>query len=228
MKQVNREQGGQEHTADLLCAECESSFKAVTTGGGTTKTGSSVCPECIKQYYVTCAGCELLIPGDESRTRDKSVLCADCHAKPQSGSAGLILLENPDALISEYIALHAEEKRIKARMDELKESLKEMAAVQQRISNAVTLRAGDGAVKCSFRSSLKCNREVVESLAERLDDREFEALFERKMSYSPHRESIQEFLNSTEDEKTEIRELLRSAVIETETATLTVVSNRKE
>jgi hypothetical protein len=168
------------------------------------------------------------IPRDESLTRDGLVLCADCYAKPQSASADIGPLENPEAIISEYIALHTEEKRIKARMDELKEALKDIAAVQQRISNAVTLRGGDGAVKCSFRSSLKCNQEVVESLAERLDDQEFEALFERKVSYSPHKESIQEFLNRTDDKKTEIRELLRSAIIETETATLTVVPNRKE
>ncbi len=118
------------------------------------------------------------------------ILCADCYAKPPSASTNSGLLKNPEALISEYIALHAEEKRIKTRMDQLKEALKEVAAVQQRISNAVTLRAGDQAVKCSFRSSLKCNQEVVESLAERLDEQEFDELFERKVSYSPHKERV--------------------------------------
>jgi hypothetical protein len=170
----------------------------------------------------------MLIPHDESLTRNGLVLCADCYAKPPSASTDSGLLENPEALISEYITLHAEEKRIKTRMDELKEALKEVAAVQQRVSNAVTLRAGGQAVKCSFRTSLKCSQDVVESLAERLDEQEFEALFDKKVSYSPNKERVQEFLSRADDEQNDARELLRSAIIETETATLTVVTNRKE
>jgi hypothetical protein len=169
----------------------------------------------------------MLIPRDESLKRDGLMLCADCYAKP-STAMDTSLLENPESLINEFVALHAEEKRIKARMEELKEALKEIAALQQRISNAVTLRAQVGAVKCSFRSSLKCNQEVVESLAERLGEQEFEALFERKVSYSPHKESVQEFLSRADDEQNETRELLRSAIIETETVTLTIVANRQE
>lgn len=113
-------------------------------------------------------------------------------------------------------------------MEELKESLKEVAAMQQRVSNAVILPAGEQAVKCSFRSSLKCNQEIVESLAARLDEKEFEELFERKVSYSPYKGRVQEFLSRADDEQREVRELLRSAITETETATLTVVANRKE
>src|SRR5205085_3774211 len=104
----------------------------------------------------------------------------------------------------------AEEKRIKTRMEELKEALKEVATMQQRVSNAVTLRAGENAVKCSFRSSLKCNQEVLESLAERLDETEFNELFERKVSYSPHKGRVQEFLSRADDAQGEARELLRS------------------
>jgi hypothetical protein len=156
------------------------------------------------------------------------MLCADCYAKSPSSPVNADLLENPESLISEYIALHAEEKRIKTRMEELKEALKEVAAMQQRVSNAVTLPAGEQAVKCSFRSSLKCNQEAVEALAGSLDETEFDELFERKVSYSPHRERVQEFLSRADDKQREARELLRSAITETETATLTVVANRKE
>jgi hypothetical protein len=228
VKQVTGSKGDHEYTVDLVCAECESPIKIITPSKGTTKTGSPVCPECIELYYVACAGCVLLIPRDESLTRNDLILCADCYAKPPSDSTDVGLLENPESLISEYIALHAEEKRIKTRMDELKDALKEVAAVQQRVSNAVTLRAEDGAVKCSYRSSIKCNQEVVESLAERMDEQEFEELFERKVSYSPHKERVHEFLNSADNEHSETRELLRAAIIETETATLTVVINRRE
>lgn len=228
MKHITPAQNGHEHTADLLCVECESLINATVSDSGTTKTGSAVCPECIALYYVACAGCVLLIPQDESLKRAGSMLCTDCYAKPPSTSTALNLLENPEALISEYIALHTEEKRIKTRMEELKEALKVLAAGQPRVSNAVTLRAGEQAVKCSFRSSLKCNQEAVESLAERLDEQEFEALFERKVSYSPHKERVQEFLSRADDAQSETRELLRAAVTETDTATLTVVTNRKE
>jgi hypothetical protein len=170
----------------------------------------------------------MLVPRDESLTRDSRTLCADCYANPSDSSVDSGLLENPESLISEYVALHAEEKRIKVRMEELKEALKEVAAMRQRVSNAVTLRAGKLAVKCSFRSSLKCDPEAVESLAERLDEQEFEELFERKVSYNPHKERVEEFLSRADDNYREARELLRSAISQTETATLTVVTNRKE
>ena len=213
---------------EATCVECESPVNATVSGSGTTKTGSTVCLECLKLYYVGCTACVLLIPIDESLTRDGLMLCADCFAKPSTLSGTADLVENPEALISEYIALHAEEKRLKTRMDELKEALKEVAAAQQRVSNAVTLRAGDQAVKCSFRSALKCDQEMVESLAERLDESEFEELFDKKVSYSPHKERVQELLSRTDAEHNETRELLRAAIIETETAMLTVVTSRKE
>ena len=228
MSNVTHAHDGHEHTGDILCVECESPINDTIIDKGTTKTGALVCPECIELYYVACANCVLLIPQDESLMRDGRTLCADCYTKPLSTSTNPTLLENPEALISEYIALHAEEKRIKSRLDELKEALKEVATAQQRVSNAVTLRAGAQAVKCSFRASLKCNQEAVESIAKRLDVDAFEALFERKISYSPHKERVQELLNGVDEEHAEVRELLRAAVIETETATLTVVNNRKE
>lgn len=227
MNEITPGNSNHEMMANLSCAECENTIDSVASNSVTAKTGIPVCSECIELYYIACANCLMYIPRDESLACGGRMVCADCYAKPQSTSADVSLLENPEALISEYIALHAEEKRIKTRMEELKEVLKEIAAAQQRISNAVTLRAGDVSVKCSFRSSIKCNQEVVESLAERLDKQEFEALFERKVSYSPHKESVQDFLNHMDDERAEARELLRSAIIETETVTLTIVANRK-
>ena len=221
-------QSSHQTVADISCAECQTPVNATALANRTTKTGTTLCPECIELYYVACAGCVMLIPRDESLTRDSLTLCADCFAKPLSSAVDADLLKNPEPLISEYIALHAEEKRIKTRMEQLKEALKEVAAMQQRVLNAVTLRAGEQAVKCSFRSSVKCNQEMVESLAERLDETEFDELFERKVSYSPHKERVQQFLSRVDDEQSEARELLRSAITETETATLTVVANRKE
>jgi len=156
-------------------------------------------------------------------------LCAECYAKPQ-GVAGATSLDQSgiESLIAEYTALHAEEKRIGTRLEEIKELLKDVAATQPRVSGAVTLRAGDQAVKCSFRTTLKCDAEAVERLEQTLDKNKFGELFERKVAYSPHKERVQELLNTTDGEHEEARELLRAAVRETESATLTVVPARKK
>ncbi len=228
MNEVISAQGNHITATDHSCVECESPINSYATNGATTKTGTILCADCTELYYVACAKCVMLIPRDESLTRDGVALCADCYAQPPSTSDNARLLENPESLVSEYIALHAEEKRIKTRIEELKEALKTLAAAGQRVSNAVTLRAGEGAVKCSFRTTLKCDQEVVESLAGRLDESEFDELFERKVSYSPHKERVHEFLSRADDEQSEARDLLRAAITETETATLTVVASRKE
>lgn len=227
MDEITPAQNSYQTTTDISCAECETAIDAKSSNSATTKTGAPLCSNCIKMYYVTCAGCVMLIPRDESLTRDALTLCTECYAKPPSSSADSGLVENPESLISEYIALHAEEKRIKIRMEELKEALKEVAALRPRVSNAVTLNAGEHAVKCSFRSSLKCDQETVKALEDRLGTEEFNELFERKISYSPHKERVQEFLSRTGDEQSATREIMRSAITEIETATLTVVANRK-
>lgn len=215
-------------TVTLVCVECEQTINSAT-GSTMTRAGAAVCLECIAAFYVACAGCEQFIPHDETQTRADLVLCAECYAKPQ-GVAGASSLDQSDieSLIAEYTALHAEEKRTVARMEEIKEQLKDVASTQPRVSGAVTLRAGDAAVKCSFRTTLKCDAEVVERLEQALDGSEFGELFERKVTYSPHKERVQEFLNTTDGEREEARELLRAAVRETESATLTVVPVRKK
>ncbi len=212
----------------LVCIECETAINPATNAV-TTRAGGVVCPDCVAAYYVACAGCAQLIPQDETQARADVLLCAECYAKPPN-AAGAGSLDQPgiESLIAEYTSLHAEEKRIGTRMEEIKELLKDVAATQPRVSSAVTLRAGDAAVRCSFRTMLKCDAEAVERLEQTLDENEFDELFERKVTYSPQKESVQEFLNTTDGEHEEARALLRAAVRETETATLTVVPVRKK
>ncbi len=219
--------GQEPNTVALVCIECELTINT-TSNSHTTRAGAAVCLECVTAYYVACAGCEQFIPQDEARTRSDLVLCPECYAKP-SGVAGASVLDQSgiESLIAEYTTLHAEEKRIGTRMEEIKELLKDVAATQPRVSGAVTLRAGDRAVKCSFRTTLKCDAEAVERLEQTLDQNEFGELFERKVMYSPHKEPVQEFLSTTDDAHEEARELLRAAVRETETATLTIVPKPK-
>lgn len=208
----------------LICVECEKTALNMIP----TAAGAMLCEECITAYYILCAGCEQFIPQDETLTRADLVLCAACYAQPP-GVAGVDSLDQSgiESLIAEYTALHAEEKRTAARLEEIKEQLKDVAATQPRVSGAVTLRAGDQAVKCSFRTTLKCDAEAVERLEQTLDKNEFGELFERKVTYSPHKEPVQEFLSGTDDAHDEARELLRAAVRETETATLTVIPKPK-
>jgi cell division septum initiation protein DivIVA len=168
-----------------------------------------------------------MFPQDEARARDKLSLCAECFAKP-SGAAQTEEVDEPlDTLVAEYVALHAEEKRIKGQMDALKERLKKAAEGMPRAGGAVTLRAGDEAVRCSYRTKLKCEDAGVERLAELLAPEEFARLFERKVSFSSHDEEITEFLATENEEHSDARELLRAAVRETETVMLTVVPPRK-
>ena len=214
--------------AVLKCTECESALD-MEANVATTRTGISICLECSTAYYTGCGECRSLIPLDEALKCGDLRLCAECYAKPQ-GVAGATSLDQSgiESLIAEYTALHAEEKRIGTRLEEIKELLKDVAATQPRVSGAVTLRAGDQAVKCSFRTTLKCDAEAVERLEQTLDKNKFGELFERKVAYSPHKERVQELLNTTDGEHEEARELLRAAVRETESATLTVVPARKK
>ncbi len=216
------------NTVSFMCAECEQKINSATNNT-TTRGGTAVCLECITAYYVACVGCEQFIPQDETQTRTALVLCTECYANPPDvAGAGSLDQSGIESLIVEYTALHAEEKRTVARLEEIKELLKDVAATQPRVSGAVTLRAGDAAVKCSFRTTLKCDAEAIEKLEQTLDQSEFGELFDRKVTYSPHKERVQEFLSSTDGAHEESRELLRAAVREAETATLTIVPVRKK
>jgi len=132
-----------------------------------------------------------------------------------------------ETLIAEYISLHAEEKRIGDRMEVIKDQLKNAAAAKQREGNAVTLRAGDAAIRCNYRTSLKCDADAAESLARLLDEEEFSRLFERKTSFTPVKDRIAEFLNDVDESHQAARDAVRAALRETETVTLSVVTARK-
>jgi hypothetical protein len=216
--------------ASTTCAECEQP----TANPILSRAGASLCAECVKAYYIACAGCGGLIPQDEALARSGGsssglACCADCFSKP-AGETNTAAVDETliESLISEYISLHAEEKRISERMEVVKEQLKMAAAGRQRAGNAVTLRAGDAAVRCSYRTSLKCEAEATEALAGLLDEDEFSALFERKLSFNPVKDRLAEFLARTDDEYREAREAVRAALRETETVTLSVVAARRK
>ncbi len=215
---------------EIVCGECEQIVASYTAARGAGGASVNVCEECLAAYYIACAACRELFPQDEARTRDNLNLCAECFTKPlvTSGKDEAGNDAPLESLIAEYVALHVEEKRIKGQMEALKERLKQAAENMPRTGSAVTLRAGEEAVRCSYRAKLKCDDAVVEHLTEMLAPEEFARLFERKVSFNPHDKEIAEFLIGEDDERREARDLLRASLRETETVTLTVVPVRKQ
>lgn len=209
-------------TSPQLCVECLGTTAEPVAG----RRGETLCTICAKNFYVPCAACHGLIPQDEALMRRDAVYCADCDSPGAQAVAG----DAPgdaeiESLVSEYIGLHAEEKRIKDRLDEIKEQLKVAASARERVAGAVTLSGDEGAVKCSFKTSLKCIPEKVGALEAQLDPHEFAALFERKITYSPVKEQLEKLLSDAGG--TELREQILAAVERTETPTLTVVRPKK-
>jgi hypothetical protein len=97
------------------------------------------------------------------------------------------------------------------------------------VAGAVTLSGAEGAVKCSFKTNLKCIPEKVGALEGQLAPDEFAALFERKVSYSPVKDNLEKLLSSdaATDDNAGLRELILASVERTETPTLTVVRPKK-
>jgi hypothetical protein len=211
--------------APELCVECLEPASERVAG----RRGETLCPVCAKNYYVGCALCLGLIPQDEALTRDDTVHCSDCAARGTAAAGAGVAPDDSevDTLVSEYIALHAEEKRIKDRLDAIKEQLKAVAAARERVGGAVTLGGEAGALKCSFKTSLKCIPEKVSALEGRLGPVEFAALFERKVSYSPVRDGLEKLLSNDAETDAALREQILDAVERTETPTLTVVRPKK-
>ncbi len=206
------------------CAECEQSSSKLLL----SRAGASLCAECVAAYYVACSDCGGFVAKDESLSRENLIYCSDCFSKP-SGANGAVVVDETliETLIAEYVSLHAEEKRIGDRMEVVKDQLKSAASARRRDSNTVTLRAGESAIRCSYRASLKCDADATEALARLLDEEEFSQLFERKTSFTPVKDRIAEFLNDADESHRATRDAVRAALRETETVTLSVVTARK-
>ena len=223
---TSSEQIAMSSVSTLLCVECLET--GLTDDFVTGRRGEMLCTGCAKNYYVACADCNGLIPQDEARTHADAVYCFDCEAQALQAKA----VDAPDesdveALVSEFIALHGEEKRIKDRLDEIKEQLKRAAAVRPRVAGAVTLGGDAGAVKCSFKTNLKCIPEKVSVLEQQLEPDKFASLFERKVNYSPVKDQLEKLLSNDGGTDADLRESVLAAVERTETPTLTVVRPKK-
>lgn len=214
-----------------VCVEC---LRAVATGeGALDRCGAVLCRACAAEFYEACAACGGLVPRDEAlaRASDGALCCFECFGRGASGADGEaapLTDEEVAALVAEYVALHEEIKRLDARAGEIKEQLKLAARSRPRISNAVVLRAGEGAgVRCSFVVKIAYDAEKL-SAAEQLLGEEFAAIFERKVTFSAVKGGLDEFMSATDDERAAAREAVRAAEQRSEVATLTVVAQKKK
>ena len=196
------------------------------------RTGAALCRKCAAEFYAACEGCGGLVPRDEALRRpDGGALnCFECFRRPASPDGTEALTdEEVAALVAEYVALHEELKRLEARASEVKEQLKRAATARPRVSNAVVLRAAEGAgVRCSYTSKATYDAEKLSAAEALLGAEGFAALFERKVTFSAVKGRLEEFLSSEEESTAAARDAVRAAESRAEVATLTVVAGKKK
>ncbi|HEX7173746.1 MAG TPA: hypothetical protein VF240_00490 [Pyrinomonadaceae bacterium] len=215
-----------------MCVEC---LCALAAGAAVLdRCGAALCRACAAEFYAACAGCARLVPRDEGLTRPEdaagvgALFCVECFRAPAGDAEPPPSDEEVERLVARYVALHAEKKQLDDEMEEIKERLKLAAGARSRVTNAVVLRAGEGAVRCSYSVRTTWDAAKLSEAEALLGPDEFSSLFERKVSYAAVRERLAEFLAGTGDAHTPARELVRAAEQSAETVTLGVVAPKKK
>ena len=194
----------------------------------TVQNGASLCPQCAAQFYRPCAGCGGLIPQDEAVLRDGALWCLACLAAPVTDAAAAALSDTDvSALVTEFVRLHAEAKQLNDRLDAVKEQLKQHAASQPRVANAVLLRTGEDAVRCGFSPRVSYQAEQLAAVEAMLGTEPFAALFTRKTTFSPVKGSLDAFLASEDAATAAARAAILAAAERTEVATVTPVTPKR-
>jgi hypothetical protein len=211
-----------------LCVECLRAVEAVEAL--VDRCGAALCPSCATEFYVGCGVCGRLVARDEGMARPgaEALVCADCFRAPAEEAEPLPADEEVERLVARYVELHAERKRLDTELDVIKETLKRVALARPRVANAVVLRAGVGGVRCSYAVRTTWDAEKLSEAEGLLGADVFASLFERKVSFSPVRERLAEFLSTADDASAPARELVRAAEQTAETTTLTVVAARRK
>jgi hypothetical protein len=207
------------------CVEC---LEAVSTAV-LAHNGASLCPPCAAQFYCPCAGCGGLIPQDEAVLRHGALYCGQCMTAPVADDGAAALSDEAlAALVAEFVRLHAEMKQLTDRLDAVKEQLKRHAATQPRMANAVLLRAGEAAVKCGYSVRVSYPADKLAAVEALLGTEPFTALFARKITFSPVKESLDAFLASEAADTAAARAAILAAAERTEVATVTPVTTKRK
>jgi hypothetical protein len=212
-----------------LCVECLARLEPAEQL--LDRTGAALCRACAAKFYSACAGCGGLVPTDEALARNDTgaLNCFECFGRPASDDGTEALSdEEVERLVAEYVALHEELKRLDARAGEIKEQLKRASSARPRVSNAVVLRAVVGSVRCSYTSKAAYDAEKLAAAEALLGAEGFNALFDRKVTFSAVKGRLEEFLSSEDAATAAAREAVRAAETRTEVTTLTVVAQRKK
>jgi hypothetical protein len=161
--------------------------------------------------------------------RDGALYCVQCLAAPVSKEdAAALSNEALAALVAEFIQLHAEAKQLDDRLEQIKEQLKRHAASQPRIANAVTLRTGEHAVKCGYSVRVSYNADKLAAVESMLGMEPFTALFTRKLTFSPVKESLDAFLASEAPDAAAARAAILAAAERTEIVTVAPVTPKRQ
>lgn len=213
-----------------VCVECLSDAPAAEAI--LDRCGATLCRACAAEFYAPCAGCGGLVARDEALARTDlagALLCAECFRSPanETGAEPLPTGEEVESLVARYVALHAEKKRVDAEIEAIKERLKLAAGARPRVANTVVFRAGPDGVRCTYSARTTWDAEQLSAVEELLGANEFSSLFERKVTFREVRETLDEFLAAADEERATIREMVRAAARETETATLNVIAPKK-
>jgi hypothetical protein len=212
-----------------MCVEC---LCALAAGAALLdRCGAALCRACAAEFYAACAGCAGLVPRDEGLARAEeagALFCVECFRAPAEGAEPPPSDEEVERLVARYVWLHAEKKQLDDEMDEIKERLKLAAGARPRVTNAVVLRAGEGAVRCSYSVRTTWDAAKLSEAEALLGPEQFSSLFERKVTYAAVREALAEFLAGADAAHTPARELVRAAEQSAETTTLNVIAPKKK
>jgi hypothetical protein len=155
-------------------------------------------------------------------------LCLACLAAPAADAAAPALSDTDvAALVTEFVRLHAEAKQLNDRLDAIKEQLKQHAASQPRVANAVLLRAGEDAVTCRYSPRVSYQAEQLAAVEAMLGTEPFAALFARKTTFSPVKGSLDAFLASEDTATAAARAAILAAAERTEIATVAPVAPKR-
>lgn len=207
------------------CTECLGPVSVAVNA----QHGVRLCAQCAEQFYCSCTGCGELIPQDEAVRRDGTLYCMACLAAPATGEDTAALSGTDlEALVAEFIRLHAEAKQLNDRLEAVKEQLKRHAASQQRVANAVLLRTGEYTVKCGYSVRVSYNAEKLAAVETLLGTEHFAALFARKITFSAIKQPLDAFLADETVDTAAARTAILAAAERTEVTTITPVTSKRQ
>ena len=205
------------------CAECLAPVSALINA----QNGARLCQQCAEQFYRPCAGCGGLIPQDDAVLHNGALHCVQCLTAPaHTDVAEALSAADLSALVAEFVRLHPEAKQLNDRLEEVKEKLKQHAASQPRVANAVLLRTGEYAVKCGYGVRVSYDAEKLAAVEAILGVEQFTALFERKITFSAVKESLEAFLAGDAADTAAARAAILAATERKEVAALTPVNTK--